>query len=104
MGRLATWPSRILTLMASMNTTASRVQRTALPFRHTLHHPVGDRGDRLLRDFRAVDLGQVRGDLPVRHGRFKIVLVILGCWSGPQPPCLPGRQGEVARAKRLSWR
>jgi hypothetical protein len=27
--------------------------------------PVGDRGDRLLRHLGAVDLGQVRGDLPV---------------------------------------
>ena len=44
-----------------------RVERPALPFGHALHDPVGDRGDRLLGDLRAVDLGQVRGDLPVRQ-------------------------------------
>ena len=42
-----------------------RVERPALPFRHAVHHPVGDRADRLLRHLRAVNLGQVRGDLPV---------------------------------------
>ena len=30
-----------------------------------VHDPVGDRGDRLLGDLGAVDLGQVRGDFPV---------------------------------------
>ena len=41
------------------------VQRPALPFRQALHHPVGNSRDRLLGDLGAVDLGQVRGDLPV---------------------------------------
>jgi len=41
-----------------------RVQRPALPFGHFVHDPLGDRGDRLLGHLRAVDLGQVRGDLP----------------------------------------
>lgn len=45
----------------------SRVERPVLPVRHALHHPVDDHGDRLLGDLRAVDLGQVRGDLPVRQ-------------------------------------
>src|SRR5450755_3953126 len=45
----------------------NRVQRAALPFRQAFHDPVGDRADRLLRYFRAVDLGQVRADLPVRQ-------------------------------------
>ena len=44
-----------------------RVERPALPSGHTLHHPVGDRADRLLRHFRAVDLSQVRRDLPMRQ-------------------------------------
>ena len=43
------------------------IQRPALPFRHAVHNPVGDRGDRLLRHLRAVHLGQVRADLPVRQ-------------------------------------
>jgi hypothetical protein len=42
-----------------------RVERPALPVRQALHHPVGDRGDRLLRHLRAIHLGQVRADLPV---------------------------------------
>jgi hypothetical protein len=43
----------------------NRVERPALPFRHAFHHPVGDRGNSLLRHLRAIDLGQVRADLPV---------------------------------------
>lgn len=43
------------------------VQRTVLPFRHAGHHAVGDRGDRGLGDLRAVHLGEMRGDLPVRQ-------------------------------------
>ncbi len=42
-----------------------RVEGAALPVRQALHDPVGNRRDRLLRHLRAVDLGQVRGDLPV---------------------------------------
>jgi hypothetical protein len=60
------------------NYRVDRIQRPVLPVRHSFHDPVGDRGDRLLRDFRAVDLGQVRGDLPVgqplrRQGNHQLV-------------------------------
>ncbi len=41
------------------------VQRAAGPFRHPLHHLVGNGGDGLLGDLRTVDLGQVGGDLTV---------------------------------------
>jgi hypothetical protein len=44
-----------------------RVERPRLPFRHPVHHPAGNRGNSLLRDFRPVDFLQVRGDLPVRE-------------------------------------
>src|ERR1039457_5099585 len=44
-----------------------RIEGAALPFCQALHDPVGNRRDRLLRYFRAVDLGQVRADLPVRQ-------------------------------------
>ena len=44
-----------------------RVERPVLPFGHAVHDLVGDRGDRLLGHLGAVDLGQVRGDLPVRQ-------------------------------------
>lgn len=42
------------------------IDRPDGPFGHALHHLVGDREDRLLRDLGVVDLGQVRGrgDLP----------------------------------------
>jgi hypothetical protein len=54
--------------MASMKITAyTGVEGPALPFRQAVHHPVGNSRDRLLRDLRAVDPGQVRGDLPVRQ-------------------------------------
>ena len=53
-------------LMASMNTTARAGSKLpGLPFRHPVHHPVGNRGNGLLRDLRPVDLLQLRGDLPV---------------------------------------
>ena len=41
------------------------VERPVLPLGHAFHHLVGDGGDGLLGDLGAVDLGQVRGDLPV---------------------------------------
>src|ERR1039458_549260 len=43
------------------------VEGPVLPFWHAFHDPVGDRSDRLLRHLRAVHLGQVRADLPVRQ-------------------------------------
>ncbi len=49
------------------NHRVHRIQRTVLPFCHPLHHPVGNRGDGLLGDLRAVDLRQMRGDLAVRQ-------------------------------------
>ena len=45
----------------------NRVQRPRLPFRHPVHHPVGNGADRLLRDLGPVNLLQVRRDLPVRE-------------------------------------
>jgi hypothetical protein len=44
-----------------------RVQRPVLPVRQALHHPLGDRGDRLLGHLGAIDLAQVRDDFPVRQ-------------------------------------
>ena len=79
MGRLATWPSRIFTLMASMKITAytgssGRLCQSAMP---SITRSVIVR-DRLLGHLRAVDLGQVRGDLPVgqpfrRQGNHHVV-------------------------------
>src|SRR5271165_5434252 len=45
----------------------NRIERPALPFRQAFHDPVGNSRDRLLGDLGAIDLGQVRGDLPVRQ-------------------------------------
>ena len=42
------------------------VDRPVLALGHAHDHPVGDRGNGLLRDVRAVDLGQIRGDLTER--------------------------------------
>jgi hypothetical protein len=53
------------TIIRDVSWKPSRIQRPALPVRQALHHPVGDRGNGLLGDLRAVNLGQVRGDLPV---------------------------------------
>lgn len=44
-----------------------RVQRTVLPLVHPVEDLVGDRRDRGLRDLGAVHIGQVRGDITVRH-------------------------------------
>ena len=41
------------------------IERPGLPFGHPVHDPVGNGADGLLRDLRAVYLGEVRGDLPV---------------------------------------
>jgi hypothetical protein len=41
------------------------VERPVGPFGHPVHHLVGDGGDGLLGDLGSVDLGQMRGDLPV---------------------------------------
>ena len=46
-------------------TAYTRIQRAALPPGHFIHDRIGYHGDRLLRDSGAVDLRQVRGDLPV---------------------------------------
>jgi hypothetical protein len=53
------------TVIRDVGWKPSRVQWPALPLRQAVHHPVGDRGDRLFRHLGAVDPGQVRGDLPV---------------------------------------
>jgi hypothetical protein len=55
------------TVIRDVGWKPSRVEGPALPFGKALHHPVGNRADCLLRDLGAVDLSQVRGDLPVRQ-------------------------------------
>src|SRR3954464_7670279 len=68
MGRFATWPSRTLTMPSADRVDEGRGVDLLLwpggPGLHLLEHLVGDPGDRLLRDRGAVDLLEVRGDLP----------------------------------------
>jgi hypothetical protein len=53
------------TVIRDVGWKPSRIQRPALPFRQAVHDPVGNGRDHLLGDLGAVDLGQVRGDLPM---------------------------------------
>lgn len=44
-----------------------RIQGAVLPLGHALKHFVGNGGDRGLRDHGAIDISQVRADVPVGH-------------------------------------
>ena len=43
------------------------LQGPVLPYGHTVHDLVGDRGDRLAGDVGAMNLGQVSADFPGGH-------------------------------------
>ena len=79
------------------------VQRTLLPFEHRVRHRVGDRRDRLVRQFRADRLGEVVPD--VAHGHASRIQAYDHVVQAAEPPGAlrhqPGRERPLPVARHL---